>query len=40
MQEKIRSYLSSLNNAMRSHDPEHMESCFKIDLGLTKLSIV
>ena len=30
MQEKIRSYLSSLHNAVRSHDPCHTESFFKI----------
>ena len=26
MQEKIRSYLSSLHNAAQSHDPYHMDS--------------
>ena len=26
MQEKIRSYLSSLHNAVRSHDPYHVET--------------
>ena len=30
MQQKIRSYFSSLHNAVRSHDPYHMESLCKM----------